>query len=144
MNFDTISGGITAFLAFLGMSTPLLIIGLIYYFKKRLEHKQILAAIDKGTPLSELRPPAPPKTHSQQWISYVTKGIALLLIGGGLLAVEILFKGADDFVISIILLSVGTAFVIGGNLKRMNPPTIKNGNGGGNNNLSSSAAVENQ
>jgi hypothetical protein len=36
---------------------PVIVVGVVYYLKKRLEHKQIMAAIEKGTPLSELRPP---------------------------------------------------------------------------------------
>jgi len=68
--------GITVILIFLGLSTPLIIIGLIYYIKKRLEHKQIMAAIEKGTPLSELRPPTP---ATPNWIRSISVGIAFLI-----------------------------------------------------------------
>jgi len=40
---DELVGGIIAFLVFLGLSIPIIVIGLVYYFMKRLEHKQILA-----------------------------------------------------------------------------------------------------
>jgi len=59
MDFEPIIGGLTALIVFIALSTPLIVIGMIYYYKKRLEHKQIMAAIEKGTPLSELRPPKP-------------------------------------------------------------------------------------
>ena len=57
----------------------LLIFALIvayFFLKKRLEHRQIMAAIEKGTPLSELRPAKP---TGPTWIRSVTIGIALLL-----------------------------------------------------------------
>ena len=58
----------------------LVIFGLIFslsFYKKRLDHKQIMAAIEKGTPLSELRPAKQP---SPAWIKSITIGIALLLV----------------------------------------------------------------
>ncbi len=69
--------GIPVILIFFGLSIPIIIVGLVYYFKKRLEHKQIMAAIEKGTPLSELRPPKP---TGPLWIKSLTTGIALLVI----------------------------------------------------------------
>jgi hypothetical protein len=48
-------------LVLLGVSSPIIVVGVIYYLKKRLEHKQIMAAIEKGTPLSDFIPPRPPK-----------------------------------------------------------------------------------
>ncbi len=48
---------IIVFIVFASLTTVAILVGLIVYFGKRLEHKQILAAIEKGTPLSELKPP---------------------------------------------------------------------------------------
>ena len=75
--FEPIVGGLTVLIIFLGISSPIIIIGLIYYFKKRLDHKQIMAAIEKGTPLSDLRPAKP---TGPLWIKNLTVGIALLVI----------------------------------------------------------------
>ena len=47
------------------------------YLFKRLEHKQIMAAIEKGTPLSQLRPPKP---KDPLWIRSITAGIVSLVI----------------------------------------------------------------
>jgi len=47
--------GVTMIL--LGCFVPVIAVCIVYVIKKRLEHKQILAAIERGTPLSELRPP---------------------------------------------------------------------------------------
>jgi len=75
--FEPIVGGLTVLIIFLGLSSPIIIIGLVYYLKKRLEHKQIMAAIEKGTPLSELRPLKP---KGLLWIRSLTAGIAFLVI----------------------------------------------------------------
>ena len=41
-----------------------------------------MAAIEKGTPLSEIMPPKP-KPAGPVWIKYVSTGIALIIIGFG-------------------------------------------------------------
>jgi len=66
----------------LGAISPLLLAGVVYYLKKRLDHRQIMAAIEKGMPLSEIMPPKPQPT-GPAWIKYVSIGAALLLIGFG-------------------------------------------------------------
>jgi hypothetical protein len=74
---NDIAEGIAVFIIFLGLSSPVIIIGLIYYLKKRLEHKQILAAIEKGTSLAELKPVKP---TGPLWIKNLTAGIAIVWI----------------------------------------------------------------
>ncbi len=74
---ETIGAAFAVLIIFVGMASPIIVIGLVYYFKKRLDHKQIMAAIEKGTPLSELRPLKP---KGQLWIRSLTAGIALLII----------------------------------------------------------------
>ena len=69
--------GFQVLIIFVGLSTPIIVIGLVYYYKKRLEHKQIMAAIEKGTPLSEIMPPKP---QADTWINQISKGIAMLVI----------------------------------------------------------------
>ncbi len=110
--------GITVVLVFIGISSPIIVIGVIYYLKKRLEHKQILAAIEKGTPLSEIIPPKP-KPAGPAWIRYVTAGIALLIIALGLGLV-----GIGDapkrlvLPIAVVLSGIGIAWLIRGLLHR--------------------------
>ncbi len=111
--------GITVILIFLGLSTPLIIIGLIYYIKKRLEHKQIMAAIEKGTPLSDLRPVKP---TGPLWIKNLTVGIALLIVAVGFVCMQLL-RGYDGersgwFLAAVILFAVGIARLIRGLLQR--------------------------
>jgi uncharacterized membrane protein YciS (DUF1049 family) len=107
--------GITVLIILLGCSSPILIIGLVYYLKKRLEHKQIMAAIEKGTPLSELRPPKQ-KQNGALWIRSFTFGIALLIIGVGWA-----FGGpggTDNTLLTIVLVGIGLAWLIRGLLYR--------------------------
>ena len=113
-------GGIVVFIIFLGISSPMIIVGLIYYLKKRLEHKQIMAAIEKGTPLSELRPVKP---AGPLWIKNLTAGIALLIIAAGLIGVGLVRGYSCDeslgfFFIAIILFALGISRLIRGLLQR--------------------------
>ena len=119
---EPIVGGLTVLIIFLGISSPLIIIGLIYYYKKRLEHKQIMAAIEKGIPLSEL---IPAKPTGPAWIKHLTFGIILLAIALGVGFVRPGPKGPMLFV-AIILGGVGVAQVIRGLLYRKYQPSDKN------------------
>jgi len=101
------------FFILIGCAAPVVVIGIIYYLKKRLEHKQIMAAIEKGTPLSEIRPP---KENGNLWIKNLTIGIALLIIGLGFsLMVRV---GHEGQFIALILIGVGLAWIIRGILNR--------------------------
>ncbi|MHB0946670.1 MAG: hypothetical protein ACYC3B_05830 [Sedimentisphaerales bacterium] len=108
-----------------------IIIGLfIWYFlsKKRLEHQQIMAAIEKGTSLSELRPV---KKAGADWIKNITAGIALILIGLGLVPIRYFICGGP-FVpngcfgkdigvtsfISLVILALGVSRLLRGILQR--------------------------
>jgi len=117
---ETVLSGLTALIVFLGISTPILIIGLVYYFKKRLEHKQILAAIEKGTPLSELRPPKQ-KQNGALWIRSLTFGIALIIIGLAYLVVGPGPRGPMLFG-AFVFLGIGVAWLIRGLLYRKYQP----------------------
>lgn len=109
---------IIVFIVFASMTTVAIIIGLIAYFCKRLEHKQILAAIEKGTPLSELKPPKKQQNGSL-WIRNLTFGIALLIIGLALIVVgSRTIGGPGSFIIAFILCGVGIAWLIRGLLYR--------------------------
>ncbi len=115
---EEILQGVTVFVIFLGMSSPVLIIGLVYYFVKRLEHKQILAAIEKGTSLSELRPPKQ-KQNGALWIRNLTLGIALMIIGLSLLLVVGPRRmGGASTLFAFVFFAIGVAWMIRGLLYR--------------------------
>jgi Na+/melibiose symporter-like transporter len=124
---QTLSDGITVLLIFLGMSLPIITLCLIYYLKKRLEHKQILAAIEKGTPLSELRP-IKIKKSGPAWIRNLTIGIILIIIGASFLWFKLQKTDNGTPIISIILLAAGIGFTICGLLQKKYMPQIPNCN----------------
>jgi len=111
--------GIAVVLIFLGLSMPLIIVCLVYYFKKRLEHRQIMAAIEKGTPLSELRPPKP---TGPVWIKSVTGGIMLILIAVAFGCLP--FFGGNFgrpfgyYFVAMVLFAVGVSRLVAGFLQR--------------------------
>jgi len=109
--------GITALIVFIGISSPIIVVGVIYYLKKRLEHKQIMAAIEKGTPLSEIIPPKP-KPVGPAWIRYVSAGIALIIIGLGFTLFNPMHTKNVGILIFLALCGVGAAMVIRGLLHR--------------------------
>lgn len=115
------------FLILIGCAAPIIIIGVVYYLKKRLEHKQIMTAIEKGTPLSELRPP---KQNGALWIKNLTIGIALVVIGLGLLVSRIGHGAPGGPTIALVLLGIGIAWIVRGVLNRkhqqQSPPSAKN------------------
>jgi hypothetical protein len=96
--------------------------------KKHFEHKQIMAAIEKGTPLSELRPVKQPVTQKgADWIRSLTLGIAFLLMGIGMAIIPLISPGYSSsdkdarlglFIASVIFLAMGAAGVLSGILKR--------------------------
>ena len=101
-----------------------LIITLTWYFlnKKRLEHQQILAAIEKGTPLSELMPV---RQKGVNWIINMSAGIGLTLMGLGLIIVVLSVtkcKLNDDagvgLFLALVFLGIGVTRLIRGILQR--------------------------
>ncbi|MGA1980394.1 MAG: hypothetical protein ABSG99_07545 [Sedimentisphaerales bacterium] len=100
------------FIVFGSMTAVVIVIGLAIYFAKRLEHKQIMAAIEKGTPLSELRRPKPMST-GPEWIRHLTGGIIVLAVAFAFGFSELVGKllGKASFV-AIILCGVGISLIV--------------------------------
>ncbi len=92
------------FFILIGCAAPVIVVGVVYYLKKRFEHKQIMTAIEKGTPLSELKPP---KQNGALWIKNLTFGIALIIIGIG-----IGLSGQWGGIIGLVLFAIGVAWVV--------------------------------
>jgi hypothetical protein len=109
---ESIERGFEVLIILLGLSSPILVVGIIYYMKKRLEHKQIMAAIEKGVPVSDLIPPKP-QPAGPPWIKYVSVGIALPIIALGFLV-----HGRIETVIAFVLCGVGAGWVVRGVLHR--------------------------
>ena len=109
--------GITALIVFIGISSPIIVVGVIYYLKKRLEHKQIMTAIEKGTPLSEIMPPKP-KPAGPAWIKYLSTGIMLVIIGLGFTFLNPMYTSHVGALIFTVLCGVGAGLVVRGLLHR--------------------------
>ncbi len=120
---EPILGGLAALIVFVGISTPIIVVGMVYYYKKRLEHKQIMAAIEKGIPLSEIMPQ---KKVGPSWINNLTGGIMMLLIAAGFVVMQILMHRhgwpLNPFlifsVIPIVFFANGIAALVRGILQR--------------------------
>jgi sterol desaturase/sphingolipid hydroxylase (fatty acid hydroxylase superfamily) len=112
---------IIVFIVFSSMATVAIVIGLLIFFAKRLEHKQILAAIEKGTPLSNLKPPKS-EPAGPAWIKYLTSGIAIFFIGLAFMSAGPGILGMGNAgpwaFVAFILCGVGLAWVLRGLLYR--------------------------
>ena len=107
-------------LILIALAIPVIIIGAVYYLKKRFEHKQIMAAIEKGTPLSELKPP---KQNGSLWIKNITIGVALMIIGLSLLLVVGPRRmGGASTLFGFVFFAIGVAWMIRGLLYRKYQP----------------------
>ena len=114
-------------IVFTAPAIPILIIGMVYYHKKKLEQKQILAAIEKGVPVAELNLGAKKqdKGEGPGWIQDQSKGITLTLIGVGI-AIAFWFlvtnMGGGVFhvmwIVPIVFLGNGIGLLIRANMRR--------------------------
>jgi hypothetical protein len=119
-------------LIIIALAVPVIVIGVVYYLKKKFEHKQIMEAIEKGTPLSELKPPI---QNGKLWIKNVTIGVALIIIGLGAWWTGPGHGGMTAF-IALVLFGVGVAWLVRGLLYRKRQPQSQPSAG--------SVAVENE
>jgi hypothetical protein len=112
---------IIVFIVFSSMATVAIVIGLIAFLCKRLEHKQILAAIEKGVPLSDLKS-RKVEPVGPAWIKYLTGGIAIFFIGLAFMSagpgIWGMGNGGPGMFVALILCGVGLAWVVRGLLYR--------------------------
>ena len=131
MPIENITGILIVFIVFAAPAMPFIVIGMVYYFKKKLEHKQVLAAIEKGVPISELnlrklKAKEDDQTTGPGWVKDITKGITCLIIAVGigiiLYCSIILHRGPAHssllWIIPIIFFGNGIGLVIRGMMRR--------------------------
>jgi len=109
-------------LILIACAVPVIVIGVVYYLKKKFEHKQIMEALEKGTPLSELRS-AKPKPIGPIWIKYLSSGVLILAIGLAFIVAGPRM-GSPTMFVGIILCGVGIASLIRALLYRKYQPQI--------------------
>ena len=114
-------------IVFTAPAMPILIIGMVYYHKKKLEQKQILAAIEKGVPVAELNIGTKKQSKSEGpgWIQDQSKGITLLVIGIGIaVAFWFLVTSLDGgvfnvmWIVPVVFLGNGIGLLIRANMRR--------------------------
>jgi hypothetical protein len=101
--------------------------------KKRLEHQQIMAAIEKGMSLSELRP----LQKGTNWIINLSAGIGLTLFGIGILAAvlwgtkargQVNEESGMGFIVGLVFLGIGITRLVRGILQRKYDKTLSSEN----------------
>jgi len=102
--------GFAILLVLVGLAYPIIVLGVVYYMRKRMEHKQIMAAVEKGMALSEL---VHPRQRSPLWIKSICLGVATLVIAFGLV-----MSPQPGTIIAFVLAGVGAAWIIRGLLLR--------------------------
>ena len=116
-------------IVFMAPAIPILVIGLIYYFKKKLEHKEILTAIEKGLPVSELNlraAKADDPSAGPGWIKDRTQGITMIIIGIGIgfvlwMSLEPYYRAGLMnilWIIPVVFVGNGIGHVIRGKMRR--------------------------
>lgn len=109
-------------LIIIALAVPVIVVGVVYYLKKRFEHKEIMEALEKGTPLSELRS-VKPKPVGPPWVKYLSSGVLILAIGlAFIFAGPWMHPGSPAMFIGIVLCGVGITSLIRGLLYRKYQP----------------------
>ena len=115
-------GAIYLFLALL----PLILILLLIFYKKKLQHQQILMAMEKGLPISDLITKPQPRNREVNWVSSLSAGIGFLFVGLALAGFFVWTKVASSveslepefLIISIVVFGLGLIFLFRGILQR--------------------------
>jgi len=110
-------------LIILACVSPLIVVSIVYYLKKRLEHRQIIAAIEKGISLSEIMP-AKPQLVGPAWIKSVSTAVAMTIIGLGVIWSGG-FAGNPEVIVGFALFGVGAGWLTRGILYRKYHPQDK-------------------
>jgi len=109
-------------LILIACAVPVIVVGVVYYLKKRFEHKQIMIALEKGTPLSELRS-VKPQPVGPIWVKYLSSGVLIFAIGlAFIVAGPRMGPGSPMLFVGLILCGVGIASLIRGLLYRKYQP----------------------
>ena len=119
---------------FITCCAPIIILALLYYHKKKMEHTQIMTAIEKGTPLSELKPVKKPPRPGPVWITEYTTGITCLIIAAGFFLVlwTMLSRRRMDpffailYIVPIVFLANGVGAIMRSKILKKNHPDLEN------------------
>lgn len=105
---------------------PFLLILLIVFYKKKYQHQQILVAMEKGLPITDLIAKPQPRNKEVNWVSSLSAGIGFLFVGLALAGFFVWTKVASSvgslepkfLVIPIVIFGLGLIFLFRGILQR--------------------------
>lgn len=123
-SIELIGIGIMVFIMLLGIMSPFIIICILVYMKKRLEHKQILAAIEKGISPKDLNLQIPKQLQPPRWVKRISAGVAMIVFSIFLMTLDPwLFDlvGFDIFHFNVLpaaFFAIGVYLIISGILQR--------------------------
>ncbi len=104
--------GFGIMLVLLGAATPFVVVAVIYYLKKNLEHRQILAAIEKGAVATELLS-TKPRPAGPAWVAYFSLGIGMLIVALGFTVTK-----QAEYIVAFVFAGLGAGWLIRGLLDR--------------------------
>lgn len=103
---------------------PILFILVIVFYRKKYQHQQILAAMEKGIPISELVAKPTPKDREINWVRSLSAGAGFIFMGG-ILAWLWLWQqketGTMDYrwlIVPIVIGGIGLIYLLRGILQR--------------------------
>jgi len=99
---------------------------LIVFYKKKYQHQQILVAMEKGLPITDLIAKPQPRNREVNWVSSLSAGIGFLFVGLALAGFFVWTKVASSvgslepkfLVIPIVIFGLGLIFLFRGILQR--------------------------
>lgn len=116
---------ISALFLFLILLPILFILGIVYH-KKKFQHEQILAAMEKGIPISDLVAKPTPRDKEINWVRSLSAGIGFMFIGAVLALLWVWMKEAPGvtsmdpkfLIIPVITGGIGLIYLTRGLLQR--------------------------
>ncbi len=105
---------------------PLLLILLIVFYKKKLQHQQILVAMEKGLPITDLIAKPQPRNREVNWVSNLSAGIGFLFVGLALagyfvwtnVAPGVTSVESTFLILPIVIFGLGLIFLFRGILQK--------------------------
>jgi hypothetical protein len=105
---------------------PFLLILLIVFYKKKYQHQQILVAMEKGLPITDLITKPQPRNREVNWVRSLSAGIGFLFVGLALAGYFVWTNAAPGvtpvestfLILPIVIFGLGLIFLFRGILQR--------------------------
>jgi hypothetical protein len=121
VRIDPIGTMLMAALYLLMVLVPFVLTLLLNFYKKKLQHMQILAAMDKGLPIADLI--EKPNNKEVNWVRSISAGIGYLFVGLALSSIWVWISKSEDvpvvwLIIPILISGLGLVFFFRGVLQK--------------------------